>query len=96
MLRAVPNPLQPTVDPMAAQMTKLLLDSDLDELREIVRRWLVEAPAGGSRKVYEEMGSRLIELKQALAEQPVKPTPAELEAALTMMLRLAASEGPRR
>jgi hypothetical protein len=81
---------------MAAQMATLLLDSDLDELREIVRRWLVEAPAGGARKVYEEMGARLVELKQALNEQPVKPTREELETALTMMLRLAASEGPRR
>lgn len=96
MLRAVPSPLEPTVDPMAAQLTKLLLDSDLDELREIVRRWLLEAPAGGARKVYEEMGSRIVELKQALDQQPVKPTPEELTTALTMMLRLAASEGPRR
>ncbi|MBK8258597.1 MAG: hypothetical protein IPK82_38800 [Polyangiaceae bacterium] len=81
---------------MASQMTQLLLHSDLDELREIVRRWIAEAPAGGSRRVYEEFGSRLIEMKQALASQPVQPTVEELEAALTMMLRLAASEGPRR
>lgn len=81
---------------MAAQMTQLLLGSDLDELREIVRRWLREAPAGGSRRMYEELGSRLIEMKQALAEQPVQPTVEELQAALTMMLRLAATEGPRR
>jgi hypothetical protein len=81
---------------MASQMTRLLLDSDLDELREIVRRWVTEAPAGGSRRIYEDFGARLVELKQALAEQPVQPTVEELEAALTMMLRLAASEGPRR
>jgi phage baseplate assembly protein W len=81
---------------MASQMTRLLLDSDLDELREIVRRWVVEAPAGGSRRVYEEFGARLVELKQALADQPVQPTVEELETALTMMLRLAATEGPRR
>jgi hypothetical protein len=81
---------------MASQMAKLLLDSDLDELREIVRRWTAEAPAGGARKVYEDFGARLIELKQALAEQPAQPTIAELESALTMMLRLAATEGPRR
>lgn len=96
MLRGVATPLQPTVDPMASQMAKLLLDSDLDELREIVRRWTAEAPTGGSRKVYEEFGARLIELKQALAQQPVQPTVPELEAALTMMLRLAASEGAKR
>lgn len=81
---------------MASQMTRLLLNSDLDELREIVRRWVAEAPAGGSRRVYEEFGARLVELKQALADQPVQPTVEELETALTMMLRLAATEGPRR
>ncbi len=81
---------------MAAQMTQLLLGSDLDELREVVKRWLVDAPAGGSRRMYEELGSRLIEMKQALMDQPVQPTFEELQAALTMMLRLAATEGPRR
>lgn len=96
MLRPVTSPLSPTVDPMAAQMTQLLLGSDLDELREVVKRWLVDAPAGGSRRMYEELGSRLIEMKQALMDQPVQPTFEELQAALTMMLRLAATEGPRR
>lgn len=90
------SPIAPTVDPMASQMTQLLLNSDLDELREIVRRWIVEAPAGGSRRIYENFGARLVELKQALAEQPVQPTIEELETALTMMLRLAATEGPKR
>ena len=90
------SPIAPTVDPMASQMTQLLLNSDLDELREIVRRWVAEAPAGGSRRIYEDFGARLVELKQALAEQPVQPTVEELETALTMMLRLAATEGPRR
>ncbi|MEZ4293698.1 MAG: hypothetical protein R3B70_01890 [Polyangiaceae bacterium] len=88
--------LAPTIDPMASQMTQLLLNSDLDELREIVKRWVAEAPAGGSRRMYEEFGARLVELKQALADQPVQPTVEELESALTMMLRLAATEGPRR
>ena len=96
MLRPVTSPLQPTVDPMAAQMTQLLLGSDEAELREIVRRWIAEAPAGGARKIYEEMGSRLIEMKQALASQPVQPTREELETALTMMLRLAATGGAKR
>lgn len=96
MLRPMSSTILPTVDPMAAQMTQLLLRSDAAELREIVARWIAEAPAGGSRRIYEEMGSRLIELKEALASQPVQPTPEELETALTMMLRLAATEGPRR
>lgn len=75
--------------PMAAQMARLLADSDLDELREIVKRWLAEAPTERVRKQYEVFGHKLIELKHALAEQPVQPTSEELELALTMMLRLA-------
>ena len=78
---------------MAVQMAQLLVGSDLDELREIVRRWVAEAPAGGARKTYEEFGSRLIELKQALASAPQQPTHEELTEALTMMLRLAAQSG---
>ena len=83
----------PTVDPMAAQMTQLLLGSDLDELREIVKQWIAQAPTGSQRRRFEEFGARLIELKQALAEAPVQPTTDELEIALTMMLRMAASSG---
>jgi hypothetical protein len=81
---------------MASQMAQLILGSDLDELREVVKRWLVEAPTGGVRRQYEVFGAKLIELKQALAEQPVQPTREELELALTMMLKLAAqSDRPR-
>ncbi|MCA9623105.1 MAG: hypothetical protein KC731_29000 [Myxococcales bacterium] len=75
--------------PMAAQMARLLTQSDLDELREVVKRWLAEAPTGNLRRQYEVFGKKLIEMKQALAEQPVQPTQEELELALTMMLNLA-------
>ncbi|MGK4008804.1 hypothetical protein WMF31_39730 [Sorangium sp. So ce1036] len=78
-------------DPMASQMARLLAGSDLDELREIVRRWVAEAPTEGIRRRYQELGGRLVELKAALSENPVQPSVAELEQALTMMLRLAAS-----
>ena len=54
---------------MAAQMAQLLTRSDLDELREVVARWLHEAPTERIRKQYEVFGNKLIELKQALAEQ---------------------------
>src|SRR4051794_41501461 len=84
----VPN----TVDPMAAQMAQLLAESDLDELREIVKRWVAEAPTGASRRMYENFGARMVELKHALAEAPTQPTREELEQAVTMMLRLAASQ----
>ena len=70
-------------------MAQLLLGSDLDELREVVRRWLHEAPSAAVRKQYEVFGEKLIELKHAMAEQPVAPSREELETALTMMIQLA-------
>ncbi len=81
---------------MASQMARLLVRSDLDELREIVKRWLAEAPTDRSRRQYEVFGAKLIELKHALAEQSVQPTQEELELALTMMLKLAAQGDPGR
>jgi hypothetical protein len=77
-------------DPMASQMAGLILDSDLDELMEIVRRWVAEAPDDRSRHYYSQFGAKLIELKRQLSEQPVLPSRADLEMALSMMLKLAA------
>ena len=83
---------------MARQLAKLLSGSDKAELEEVVRRWLAEAPTDASRRHYDALGKRLLDLKAALAEAPVPPTEEELELALTMMLKLAAqygSEPPR-
>jgi hypothetical protein len=80
-------------DPMAKQLAQLLAGSDLEELREVIRRWRETAPSDSSRRHYDELGGRLLELKAALAEAPVQPTPEELELALTMMLKLAAEHG---
>jgi hypothetical protein len=82
--------LDTTVDPMAAQMAQLLTASDLDELREVVDRWVTTAITHQQRRVFQNFGARLIELKQELSRAPVQPTREELETALTMMLRLAA------
>lgn len=89
------SPILNTVNPMAAQMARLLAGSDLDELREIVKRWVAEAPTEGTRRHYQEFGSRLVELKQALKDAPAQPTIEELETALTLMLKLAAESGGR-
>ena len=83
-------PLESTVDPMAAQMAQLLTASDLDELREIIERWAATAVTGQQRRVFQNFGARLVELKQELSRSPVQPTREELESMLTMMLRLAA------
>ena len=79
---------------MAAQMARLLAGSDLDELNEIIKRWLAEAPTARIRKQYEIFGHKLVELKHALAEAPTQPSQQELELALTMMLNLATQHGP--
>ena len=48
----MPGP-QTRPDPMAVQMAQLLAGSDADELREIIRRWVAEAPAGGSYVIWK-------------------------------------------
>jgi hypothetical protein len=78
------------VVPMARQMAQLLAGSDLDELREVIARWLAEAPTDRIRRQYQKFGIKLIELKEALSSAPIKPSQEELELALNMMLKLAA------
>ena len=81
---------------MARQMAKLLASSDLDELREIVARWVAEAPTERVKQQYPRFGAKLVELKHALAAAPLQPSEEELELALTMMLKLAAEGGSDR
>jgi nitrate reductase assembly molybdenum cofactor insertion protein NarJ len=97
-LSSAPMPLEPTVDPMAAQMAQLLSASDPDELREVIARWVATAATHQQRRVFANFGARMVELKQELARAPVQPTREELETMLTLMLRLAAQsdgEPPR-
>ena len=75
---------------MAAQMAQLLTGSDLLELKEVVRRWVAEAPTTRLAEQYQVFGDKLVELKRTLADAPTEPTREELELALTMMLKLAA------
>ncbi len=84
------------IDPMASQMAQLLADSDLEELREIVARWTTDAPTEGVREHYRRFGAKLIELKSQLAQLPVQPSREDLESALDMMLKMAATSGPMR
>jgi hypothetical protein len=83
-----------STSPIARQMAKLLASSDVEELREVVARWLAEAPTERVRQQYQRFGAKLLELKQALASAPEQPSEEELELALTMMLKLAAEAGP--
>jgi hypothetical protein len=79
--------------PLARQMAKLLMGSDVDELREVIKRWIAESAGDRVRRQYEQFGAKLLELKQALAAAPEQPSEEELELALTMMLKLAAQSG---
>ncbi len=84
------------IDPMASQMAQLLADSDLEELREIVARWTTDAPTECLLEHYRRFGAKLIELKSQLAQLPVQPSREDLESALDMMLKMAATSGPMR
>jgi hypothetical protein len=86
------QPLDATL-PLAKQMAKLLVGSDVEELREVIKRWVAESSGERLRGQYEQFGAKLLELKQALASAPEQPSEEELELALTMMLKLAAQSG---
>jgi hypothetical protein len=81
-------------DPMAAQLAQLLTQSDEEELTEVVRRWVEEAPTQALRAHYTQFGAKLLELKRRLAQEPVQPKAQDLEVALSMMLKLAAQRKP--
>jgi hypothetical protein len=88
--------VQSSVDPttaMARQMAQLLSSSDAGELGEVVERWVAEAPSERMKARYREFGTKLLELKSALAGAATQPSREELELALTMMLKLAAQGG---
>lgn len=79
-------------DPMAVQMAQLLVESDVDELEEIVARWTRDAPSEAERHHYRQFGAKLLQLKRQLATLSEQPSRADLEVALTMMLKLAAQQ----
>lgn len=77
-------------DPMASQIATLLADSDLEELQEVVKRWIMEAPTDAMKHHYTQFGGKLIELKRQISSLPVQPRREDLEVAISMMLKLAA------
>jgi len=87
------QPLGDATLPLAKQMAKLLVGSDVEELREVIKRWVMESSGERLRRQYEQFGAKLLELKQALASAPEQPSEEELELALTMMLKLASEAG---
>jgi hypothetical protein len=77
------------VDPMASQIATLLADSDLEELVEVVKRWVMEAPNDAMKHHYTQFGGKLIELKRQISELPTQPKKEDLEVAISMMLKFA-------
>jgi urease accessory protein UreF len=77
---------------MAAHMAQLLADSDLEELEEIVARWLKDAPNDSQRHQYRKFGDSLLALKRELVSKNSTPSREDLEVALTMMMELAAQK----
>ena len=81
--------------PMASQLAQLLSDSDLEELEEVVSRWLKDAPSEPVHHHYKILGERLLQLKRELSVLPQPPQREDLEIALSMMLNFASSRlGP--
>lgn len=79
-------------NPMAGQMAQLLADSDLEELQEIVARWVKDAATESERHHYRKFGEKLLALKRQLTTLPQQPSREDLEVALSMMLEFAAQQ----
>ena len=78
---------------MASQMAQLLVDSDLAELEEVVRRWVAEAVTDSVRAQYRRFGGLMLEFKRRMEDMPVRPSREDLEASLSMMMAMAVSRG---
>ena len=74
---------------MARSLAKLLATSDLAELHEVLARWKATAATDGERRMMEELGDRLVDVKAALESAPKRPTEEDLEEMLRIMLLLA-------
>ena len=74
--------------PLACQLAPLI-DRDVDELRQIVARWVVDEPSEQERARYRCFGAGLSRLKQRIEARTTPPTEEEIEIALTVLLVIA-------
>ncbi len=74
--------------PLAAQLAPLM-DSQLDELRTIVARWVLEATNEADRARYRCFGAELGAVQRRIRARPVPPTHEEVEIALTAVLAIS-------
>src|SRR5690606_32646312 len=74
--------------PLATQLAPLI-DRDVEELRQIVARWIVNEPCETERARYRAFGVELRALKSRILRRPIPPSEEEIEIALTALLALA-------
>ena len=74
--------------PLACELAPLM-DREVEELHEIVARWVIDAPSAAERARYRFFGSGLREFKSRVVARGTPPTREEVEIALTVLLLLA-------
>lgn len=72
-----------------AQYLAPLMDQDLDELRAIVARWVVEAPTELERNRYRLFGAELGAVQRRIQARSTPPTQEEIEIALLVVLAIS-------
>jgi hypothetical protein len=74
--------------PLASELAPQI-HRDVEELHQIVARWVVTAKSQQERAKYRVFGSGLRELQNRIAVRGTPPTQEEIEIALTVLLVLA-------
>lgn len=74
--------------PLATHLAPLI-DHDVQHLRSIVARWIVNEPSELERARYRRFGAELRALKQRIDARPSPPSEEEIEIALTALLALS-------
>ncbi len=72
-----------------AQYLAPLMDQDLDGLRAIVARWVVEAPSEMERNRYRLFGAELGAVQRRIQARSTPPTHEEIEIALLAVLAIS-------
>lgn len=81
--------------PLAAQLAPLM-HKDVDELREIVARWVIEERSEAERARYRRFGAELRAVKLRMLARAEPPSEEELAIALTALLALSGERFRRR
>jgi hypothetical protein len=74
--------------PLATHLAPII-DNDVQDLRSIVARWIVNEPSELERARYRIFGAQLRAVKQRIDARPTHPSEEEVEIALTAALALA-------